>query len=113
LRTTLNRINSSITLLVVSGALDMSTSDRIRSLLNDVVNSGCRFLVMNCRDVSALDSAGLQGLVQAAARLSGCGGKVFLVQPSAAVTKTLELTNSTGKFSVVKNEGEAYKAAGL
>ena len=109
----MNRINPTTALVVVSGALDMSSSDRLRTLLNEVVNSGCRHLVINCRDVSALDSAGLQSLTQAAARLNGCNGRVFLVQPSAAVTKTLELTNSTAKFTSVKNEGEAYKAAGL
>lgn len=113
MRATMNRINAATSLIVVSGALDSASSDRMRTLLNEVVNTGCRNLVINCRDVNVLDTAGLQNLVQASVRLRAVQGQVYLVQPSTAVTRSLELTNSAEKFTTVKSESEAYRAAGL
>jgi anti-sigma B factor antagonist len=100
-------------MIILGGGIDVDANERLRKIFNDSVNSGIRFLVVNCADVSTVDSAGLQTLLQAATRTRGSGGNMFLVKVPPAVTKILDLTGSGTKFEILPDEAAAFKAAGL
>lgn len=51
--------------LTLAGEIDASTEQQLRGTLVDVVDRGAKNLVVDCAEVTFLDSSGLRGMIEA------------------------------------------------
>jgi anti-sigma B factor antagonist len=98
----LDRIASSGTTATVrvAGDVDMASAPRLRALLEELVGSGVGRIVLDCRELSFLDSSGIGVLVAARARM-GDDGELVLQSPPRHVRKVLDITGMGAHVSVV------------
>jgi anti-sigma B factor antagonist len=85
--------------LRLSGEVDMATAPRLRAALDELIESGCETVVLDCRELSFLDSSGIGVLVAARTRM-GDGGVLVIDSPPPNVRKVLEITGVTGHLTV-------------
>jgi anti-anti-sigma factor len=73
------------------GEIDMQTMRPLRELVQSLPDDGVRYMVLDLRDVSFLDSAGMSVLFGAKKRLSEDGGECYVVTSEKGfVAKTLD-----------------------
>ena len=98
----LDRIASSYTsaTVKVTGDVDMASAPRLRSTLDELVDSGLSRIVLDCRELSFLDSSGIGVLVAARTRM-GDDGELVLDSPPSHVRKVLDITGMGSHLSVV------------
>jgi anti-sigma B factor antagonist len=78
--------------VVVRGEVDMQTSPRLGSVLDDVIAKGGRLVTLDLAHVDFLDSSGLRVIVGASNKLAERGGELVLEGASSAVERVLEVT---------------------
>jgi anti-sigma B factor antagonist len=66
-------------LVVLRGDIDLNTAPQLKAALVQALASGPRRLVVDLRQVAALDSSGLAALVAAHRRLAQTGGTLDIV----------------------------------
>jgi anti-sigma B factor antagonist len=98
----LDRIASSDATATVrlSGDVDMASAPRLRSLLEELVDSGTKRIVLDCRSLSFLDSSGIGVLVAARTRM-GDDSELVLESPPSHVRKVLDITGMDSQLTVV------------
>lgn len=85
--------------VVVRGEIDVATAPKLRETLHDLIQSGCRRIVLDCRELAFLDSSGI-GLLVAARKRLGTEGELVMESPADHIRKVLELTGVAGELSV-------------
>jgi anti-sigma B factor antagonist len=95
----IERDHDAVDTVHVSGEVDMATAPRLRSVLDGLIDGGSTTVVLDCRELSFLDSSGIGVLVAARTRM-GDAGELVLVSPPANVRKVLEITGVTGHLTV-------------
>ena len=101
-------VEPDITVVELSGTLALgSESQRIESLIEDLVIKGSRRIVLDMSGVDHTDSAGIGMVALAAGRLREAGGKLVVVAPEGRV---LQLLTQTQLTSIVKVAGTAADA---
>ncbi len=79
--------------LAVTGTIDGSAAEELRSLLRDVIDDpGNLSLTIDLTGVASIDSVGLSVLVEAAEQMRDKGGRLLLTRPRPATRKLLDLT---------------------
>jgi anti-sigma B factor antagonist len=84
----------------LTGDVDMASAPRLRSMLDELVDSGMNRIVLDCRELSFLDSSGIGVLVAARTRM-GDDGELVLDSPPSHVRKVLDITGMGTHLSVV------------
>jgi len=74
------------------GELDMASTDWLRTVLEQVRQDGCRYLVLDLRHLRFLGVTGLEAIVQIAGEYAEAGGQITLIRPTRTVRRILELT---------------------
>ena len=87
------------TVLTVAGELDLAAHDRFKADV-DLFWGASTDLVLDCSQVTFLDSMGLRVLVHAMQRASDTGRVVSLAAPSTAVLRVLELAGVDSLFPI-------------
>lgn len=96
------------TIVEVDGEIDMATSPRLRSRLIEVINGGCRDLVVDFSRVDFVDSTGLGVLVGARRRLRAVDGDLTLIVPPGPVRNLFATTELDTIFTI--DESTASRA---
>jgi anti-anti-sigma factor len=99
LRVTIEPLEEACVIRVV-GSLDADTLERVRSPL-DAARSDGRTTLLNLSGVSSIDSAGLDVLLDAARAADDHEWPWFLVRPSLAVLRLVDLTGTAGLLPLV------------
>jgi anti-sigma B factor antagonist len=86
--------------VTMRGEIDIATAPRLRGLLAQLVDAGSKRIVLDCRGLEFLGSAGIGVLVAARQRM-GDDGELVLESPSEHVRKVLEITGVSSYLSVV------------
>ena len=86
--------------VTLTGELDVHTSPGLRDVLQELLESGQRNLVIDLSELEFVDSTGLGVLVGALKKARQSGGDVELHTPSPAIRKALEITGLTQVFRV-------------
>jgi anti-sigma B factor antagonist len=81
--------------------------DTFRRAIEDAFAAGDVQLVVNCAEVSIIDSSGIGVLVKALTNAKQRGGDVRLVNPSKFVVQTLRLIGVLNLFGVFEDEEQA------
>ena len=87
--------------LALAGELDLHTAPRVREELGAVLRGGGRYVVLDLRDVSFVDSTMLAVLADAARELRSVHGEVVIVSDDPRVLRPLEITGLDRAFRVM------------
>jgi anti-anti-sigma factor len=93
-------------LLRATGEVDISTADRLREQLDAARAAGLTTLLDLSR-VTFIDSSGLHVLLDAARFVDVEGWPLFIVRPSAAVLRLLDVSGTKHVLPVVRAEDPA------
>jgi anti-sigma B factor antagonist len=85
-------------------------SGLVRSTIKDLVNGGQKNILLNLKEVSYLDSAGLGELVGSYASVTHGGGSIKLLHPQAKVHDLLQVTKLYTVFVAFDDENEALRS---
>lgn len=99
-----------LTLLYVSGEIDIITSPTVRKLCDKLIKDGVKKIILNLEKVTYIDSSGLATLVEMLQRLRGSGGKIKLTNLSTKVRSLFEITKLEKLFEIFSEEQEAVES---
>jgi anti-sigma B factor antagonist len=82
----------------------------VRETIKDLVGSGQKNILLNLKDVTYLDSAGLGEIVGSYATVTNLGGDVRLLHPQGKVKELLTITKLYTVFIAYDDEATALTA---
>jgi anti-sigma B factor antagonist len=85
-------------------------SGLLRSTIKDLVTAGHKAILLNLKDVSYLDSAGLGEMVGSYATVTNQGGQIKLLNVQSKVHDLLQITKLYTVFAAYSDEGEAVRS---
>jgi anti-sigma B factor antagonist len=98
-----------ITIVDVSGDIDMGTSPALRTTLLEALKKTSR-LVVNLREVRYVDSSGIASLVEVLKEAHNKQKRLILFGLNKAVHEVLQLTRLSKIFEIRETEEEALQA---
>lgn len=87
-------------------------SGMVRNTIKELVSSGRKFILLNLKNVSYIDSAGLGEIVGAYATVTNVGGDIKLLNVQGKVHDLLQVTKLYTVFAAFENEAEALRSFG-
>jgi anti-sigma B factor antagonist len=103
-----------VTILDIDGRLMFGDGDRmLRDRINVLMHQGQRKLLLNLRDVTALDSAGVGILVWKYVTVTRQGGELKLVNLSSRAANVLMITKLLTVFEAYDSEATAIASFAL
>lgn len=97
--------------LIPNGRLDAFTIPALRDAQNKLLDEGGIHFILDLRQVTFMDSAGMSALVNLLKRARQGGGNVVLVNPEEESTRRiLTITKFDQVFTVVTSVEEGYRA---
>jgi len=100
-----------IAIVELAGRLTLGEgSGLVRSTIKDLVANGQKNILVNLKEVSYIDSAGLGELVGAYASVTHMGGSIKLLHPQAKVHDLLQVTKLFTVFVTFDDENEALRS---
>jgi anti-sigma B factor antagonist len=100
-----------VAVIDLSGRITLGEgSGLVRSTIKDLVNSGQKNILVNLKQVSYIDSAGLGELVGAYATVTNMAGNIKLLHPQSKVHDLLQVTKLYTVFIAFDDEAEALRS---
>jgi anti-anti-sigma factor len=100
-----------VTILQLIGRLELETGDLIlRDTINRLVEEGQIKLVLDMKEVTRLDSAGIGMLVSKYLTVRRAGGTIRLLHPTERTDHLMAITKLTTIFQVFDDEASAVKS---
>jgi anti-anti-sigma factor len=104
------QVEPDITVVELTGTLELGNeSQRIESLIEDLVRKGTRRLVVDMSGVDHIDSSGIGVVALAAGRLREAGGRLAV---AVAEGRVLHLLNLTQMHAIVTIRATVAEAVG-
>jgi anti-sigma B factor antagonist len=91
-RTAVASLTGELTLVSVSGELDLYTAERLRARIDEAGAVGADTILVDLSEVSFIDSTGLAVLVQETKRLEGRGHCLVVVTNDPRTRRVFEVT---------------------
>jgi len=101
------KLGNSAYLIEVQGEIDVYTSPRVKETINELIEKGKYFLVINLEGVRYIDSTGLGVLIGALKKVKENDGAVSLISTNPQIKKIFTITGLVKIFGIYKNEEEA------
>jgi anti-sigma B factor antagonist len=105
-----HRVEQDVTVVEVTGEIDVFSSPRLREMLLDVIDNGSDQLVVDLGEVTFLDSTGLGVLVGIYHRLRARNGSMTFVGANDRVRRVFHVTQLTKIFELHDTLDEALAA---
>jgi anti-anti-sigma factor len=80
------------TTIILEGDFDLTGTDRFWAVFNETLAASPTSIILNARDLTFIDSAGLQALLQARAAATDAGLAFLVSEPSPALRRIAEMT---------------------
>jgi anti-anti-sigma factor len=107
------RIEPDIAVVELTGRFALGReSQRVESIVDELVKEGCKRAILDLRGVNYADSAGIGLIALAAGRLKEAGGKLVVVAPDGKVLEMLKMTQMDRIVTVRSTAEEAVAAFG-
>jgi anti-anti-sigma factor len=100
-----------VDVLAVKGEIDVASSGRLITALNDVVTNGEQAVVVDLSEVGFMDSTGLALLLNALRRVTKRGHGFAVVCPEGPVRRVFEVTDMLDTLKVHHTRAAALHAA--
>ncbi|WP_067485688.1 STAS domain-containing protein [Actinomadura hibisca] len=105
-----HRTEQDLTVVTISGEIDVFTSPRLRELLLDIIDNGGVHLVVDLSEVTFLDSTGLGVLVGIYHRLRARDGSMSFMGVNDRVRRVFHVTQLTKIFVLHDSLADAQAA---
>src|SRR5262245_57660814 len=100
-----------VTILRLSGRLELEDGDVVlRDTVNRLVEAGRVQLLLDMKEVTRLDSAGIGMLVSKFLTARRAGGTIKILHPTPRTDHLMDITKLTTVFEIYENEEEAVKS---
>jgi anti-anti-sigma factor len=103
------RTQNDVTLVAIAGNLDSNTSPQAQQVLDGVLASGGRKVVLDCTGLDYISSAGLRVLLGTAKRLGGAEGVLRLFGLNETVREVFDISGFSAILAVYAAEADALK----
>jgi anti-anti-sigma factor len=84
------------------GELNMASTDWLQTVLDQIRQDGCRYLVLDLSHLRFLGVTGLEVIVRVAHEYAEAGGQITLTRPTRTVRRILDLTGLKDHLAVVE-----------
>ena len=100
-----------VTVMDLSGRITLGDgSGTVRDTVKDQIARGCRQILLNLKDVTYIDSAGLGELVGSYATMTNQGGQIKLLNAQTKVRDVLQVTKLYTVFESFTDEETALRS---
>lgn len=96
--------------VVLTGDLDTYSAPRLRDELERLEPPARYRVVLDLRDLTYMDEAGIGVLIGAAKRARGGGGSLVLISPRDTIARKLRMTGLSGVLREYRSLDEAFAA---
>jgi anti-anti-sigma factor len=93
-----------VKVIKLSGILNATTSQEFRQKITEILESDAKLVLVDCQDVTFMDSSGLGALVLAFKTLRTAGTKLVLCSINEQVRILFELTSMDKVFEIFPNQ---------
>jgi len=93
-------IDDHTAIVMLTGEMDLYTTSRAKTIISELIDTGCRHLIVDLHQAEYLDSTALGMLIGALRRAREQGGGLRLVAPRLHVRRLLEITRLTFAFPI-------------
>lgn len=107
------RIHQDLTVVTVSGEIDLATVGRFQSLIDEGVSSGAQHVAIDLAGVDFCDAQGLTVLARAATQLQAEGRRLSVIAVPPKVYRLFQLTGLVERLSVQRPATDAALVQGL
>ncbi len=91
---------NSFVIVAIEGETNIDTSPQLREAFNRYIRQGDKKIVVDCANLSYIDSSGLATLIEMLQRLKKVGGKLKLCSLAAKVKSIFEVTKLDKLFEI-------------
>lgn len=103
-------MSSQVRVFCPSGALDSLAATELRWEVANAISAGARTILINCQDVTFMDSSGLGALVMMLKHVREAKGKLALCSTIDQIEMLLELTSMDQVFQVFPDQAAFEQA---
>jgi anti-anti-sigma factor len=103
-------MDQQVQVIKLSGIINTENSQEVRENITDLLKSGTAIVLVDCEDVTFMDSSALGALVLAFKTLRASGTKLFLCSINEQVRILFELTGMDKVFEIFKSQDEFNQA---
>lgn len=103
-------MNQEIKVVKLSGIINTTNSLELRENITHLADSGIKIVLVDCQEVTFMDSSALGSLVLAFKTLRASGTKLFLCSINEQVRILFELTGMDKVFEIFKNQDEFHQS---
>jgi anti-anti-sigma factor len=89
-----------------TGVLDVTTCERLRREIMAVVDTGCRNVVVDCQDLTFMDSSGLAALVLASQKVREANSKLAICSLNEQIEMLFALSSMDDIFEIYPSLAE-------
>ena len=89
-----------------SGIIDGISGNEIREQAIQLLNNGKKIILVDCQDISFMNSAGIGALVAALKAINNEGGEFYLCSLSSQVKIIFQMTKMNRIFQIFANREE-------
>ncbi len=90
--------------IALSGAIEFSSRQTLRAVIDERLTHGCREVVFDLQEVTFIDSSGLGALVACFSTIRKQGGSLKLRRVPRPVYELMEITKLTDFFHISDHE---------
>jgi anti-sigma B factor antagonist len=107
------RESGNVSIIELKGKITIGTGDiQLRDTITKLLESGKNHILVNMKDVTAIDSSGIGELVGCYTTVTNKGGKLRLLYLPPKIQDVLTVTQLITVFDVYENETEAVASFG-
>ncbi|AFY74584.1 anti-anti-sigma factor [Synechococcus sp. PCC 7502] len=106
-------MNPEVRVMQPSGRLDVTNVNQFRREVADIAAFSPKFLLIDLKDITFMDSSGLGALVAALKTVRSSGGDLALCSPTDQVQMLFDLTSMGTIFKVYANVKEFTARTGV
>jgi anti-sigma B factor antagonist len=105
-----SRIDGDVTILGISGRLDLSSANELKAAAHEIVNKGDCRLILDMSQVEFINSSGLGALVSLLKDVRMNNGRLKLVNLAPFVKEIFEITQLNNIFDICGDEKRARRS---
>lgn len=99
---------NTVEVMKLSGVFGGPQAQEFRQIISELVQGGTQALLLDCADVTFIDSSGLGALVVALKTVRAGGGQLYLCNIPKQMMMLFELTSMDKVFQILKDEEEFF-----
>ncbi|PWL65736.1 MAG: anti-anti-sigma factor [Verrucomicrobia bacterium] len=102
--------SNDVSIIALNGRLNVTTTADLEKAFNKLFDENCTKILVDCRDLEYISSAGLRVLLAAAKQFKKISGEIALSGLSQNVKQVFEISGFTTIFPIYTTRDEAIKS---